>query len=282
MFLVLCLGALAVLTVPGSTATFSFDGRPIAVFDIEGMIVDSREFVSLLEEYARPEHVKAVVLRLNSPGGTVSASQEIYEAVRRFKAETSKKVVISMSSVAASGAYYIACAGDKIFANPGSITGSIGVIAEWYNYGELLQWAKVKSVVIKSGDLKDAGSPTRELTGEEHLYFQSLVSGMHDQFVAAVAEGRALEQDKVRQLADGRVYTGQEAKINGLIDELGTFQDALDAAAEMVGIAGKPKYVTPIKKKRSVLDLILGDMRALIGVNQDRSESHVRFNYLWR
>jgi len=222
------------------------------------------------------------VLRVNSPGGGVAASQEIYEAVKKVRTEGKKKVVVSMSSVGASGAYYVACAADKIFANPGTITGSIGVIAEWYNYGELLEWAKLKSVVFKSGDLKDAGSPTRPLTEKEKAYFQSLINNMFNQFVTAVATSRHMDEAIVRKLADGRVFTGQEARTNGLVDELGTLQDAIAAAAKMSGISGEPRLVTPPKKKLSVLDFLLGDYRSAVSLHPDRSESQIRFAYLWR
>jgi protease-4 len=187
-----------------------------------------------------------------------------------------------MGSVAASGGYYIACGADKIFANPGTITGSIGVIAEWYNYGDLLRWAKMENVVIKSGTFKDAGSGTRPLTDEEKVYFQSLISNMYNQFVSAVASSRKMQDEAVRKLADGRVYTGQEAKADGLVDELGTMQDAIDAAARMAGIEGEPKVLSRTRKRFTILDLLLGDSRSALSLSPDRSESHIRFQYLWR
>src|SRR5262249_53764926 len=153
---------------------------------------------------------------------------------------------------------------------------------EWYNYGELLKWAKTEPVVIKSGDLKDAGSPTRPLTPAERAYFQGLIDGMYGQFVAAVASGRKMDASRVRQLADGRVYTGQEAHAKGLVDEIGTFQDALAAAASMAQISGEPRLVAPPKRKVTVWDLLFGDSRTILSVSPDRSESHIRFEYLWR
>ena len=187
-----------------------------------------------------------------------------------------------MGSVAASGGYYVACAADKIFANPGTITGSIGVIAEWYNYGDLLRWAKLESVVIKSGAFKDAGSGTRPLTEEEKAYFQNLIGNMYDQFVSAVAGSRKMKEADVRKLADGRVYTGQEAKSDGLVDEIGTYQDAITEAAKLAGITGSPKVVSPAKKGFSILDLLLGDSRSALSLGPDRSEAHIRFEYLWK
>lgn len=282
IFVALSLLAFAFYFSDETSPSFSLSPNQVAVLDLQGIIFDSREFVEQLRDYGNRSSVKAVVLRINSPGGGVAASQEIYEAVKKFRTESRKKVVVSMSSVAASGAYYVACAADKIFANPGSITGSIGVIAEWYNYGDLLRWAKLESIVIKSGPLKDAGSPTRPLTEPEKVYFQSLIDNMFNQFVAAVAKGRKLDQAAVRKLADGRVYTGQEANANGLVDELGTFQDAVATAAKMAGIYGEPRLITPPKKKFSLLDVLLGDSRSPLSLNPDPSESHIRFQYLWR
>ncbi len=265
-----------------SSSSFSFSSNQIAVLDLEGIIFDAKDFNEQLKEYGNRSGVKAVVVRINSPGGGVAASQEMNDAIRKFRTESGKKVVVAMSSVAASGGYYVACAADRIFANPGTITGSIGVIAEWYNYGDLLRWAKMESVVIKSGPFKDAGSPTRPLTDAEKAYFQSLIANMFDQFVAAVAKGRKMDEAAVRKLADGRVFTGLEAKNNGLVDELGSFQDAVAAAARMAGIYGEPNLVTPPKKKFSILDVLLGDSRSPLSLNPDPSESHIRFEYLWR
>jgi protease IV len=281
-FFILCLVALAVLVSDTDSPGFSISSNQIASLELEGVITDSKEFVEQLKDYGNRSGVKAVVIRINSPGGGVVASQEIYEAIKKFRAESKKKVVVSMASVAASGGYYVACSSDKIFANPGTITGSIGVIAEWYNYGDLLQWAKMQNIVIKSGDLKDAGSSTRPLTEVEKAYFQSLINNMYAQFVTAVAGSRKMKEEDVRKLADGRVFTGQEAKANHLIDELGTFQDATAAAAKMAGITGEPRILNPLKKNFSILDVILGDARSALSLDRDRSESHIRFEYLWR
>ncbi len=265
-----------------SSSGLSFGSNQVALIEVEGIIVDSKEFTEQLKDFGSRSGVRAVVLHLNTPGGGVAASQEMYEAVRRFRAQSRKKVVASMSSVAASGGYYLACAADKIFANPGSITGSIGVISEWYNYGDLLRWAKLENVVFKSGPFKDSGSPSRPLTEAEKAYFQHLIDNMYGQFVSAVADGRKMDVRKVRELADGRVYTGLEARGNGLIDELGTLQDAIAAAGKMAGISGEPKIITPAKKSVSLLDLLLGDARTVLRLDSDRSESNIRFQYLWR
>ncbi len=282
VFLAVCLLALALYFSNETAPSLSFSTNQVAVLDLEGIIFDSSDFVDQLKEYGGRSGVKAVVIHVNSPGGGVAASQEIYDAVRKFRTTTGKKVVASLSSVGASGAYYVACATDRVFADPGTITGSIGVIAEWYNYGDLLRWAKMEDIVIKSGPLKDAGSPTRPLTEAEKAYFQGLINNMFSQFVDAVAKGRRMDEVAVRKLADGRVYTGAEAKANGLIDELGTLQDAEAAAARMAGIYGEPKIITPPKKKFSLLDALLGESHSTLSLNPDPSESHIRFQYLWR
>jgi protease IV len=266
----------------GGGSTFSFSGNQVAVIDLEGVISDAKEFADQLKETGGAPGVRAVVIRINSPGGGVAASQEIYEAIRKFRSAARKKVVISMSSVAASGGYYAACAGDRIFANPGSITGSIGVIVEWTNYGELLKWARLQEIVFKSGEFKDSGSPARPLTEPEKVYFQNLIESMYGQFIKDVAASRRMTEADVRKLADGRVFTGLEAKNNGLVDQLGTLQDAIDAAARMAGIVGEPRVVSPPKRKVTLLDLLLGDARSVLSLNRDRSESHIRFQYLWK
>jgi protease IV len=282
-FFILAVISLVVYFSDENSPSLSFSGSgQVAALEIEGVISDSREFIDQLKEYGNRSGVRSVVIRINSPGGGVAASQEIYEGIKKFRSESGKKVVVSMASVAASGGYYIACAADKIYANPGTITGSIGVIAEWYNYGDLLQWAKTQNVVIKSGPFKDAGSSTRPLTDEEKAYFQSLINNMYGQFVSAVAKSRNMKEDAVRKLADGRVYTGQEAKESGLIDQLGTYQDAITEAARIAGITGEPKLLHPAKKNSSLLEILLGNSRSVLSLSHDLSESHIRFEYLWR
>jgi protease IV len=281
IFFIFCLIALASFFSEESSG-LSFSADQVALLSLNGVIDDSKDFIDQLKEYGNRSGVRSVVIRINSPGGGVAASQEIYQAIKKFRSETKKKVVVSMASVAASGGYYAACAADRIFANPGTITGSIGVIAEWYNYGDLLKWAKIQSVIFKTGALKDAGSATRPLTDEEKVYFQSLIGNMYGQFVSSVASSRKMKEADVRKLADGRVYTGQEAKNNGLVDELGGYQDAIAAAAKMAGISGTPKIISPAKKSYSILDLLLGGNGSALALSSDRSESHIRFEYLWR
>jgi protease-4 len=192
-----------------------------------------------------------------------------------------------MGSVGASGGYYIACAADKIYANPGTITGSIGVIAEWVNYGNLLKWAQMQPEVIKSGEFKDVGSPTREITPKERAYLQHLINQMFEQFVSAVAEGRKdqLTREQIKLLSDGRVYTGEEALREKLIDGLGNYDAVLKATAELVGIKGEPQVVTPPKPRRgSILDLLSStDIGGLLTHNTLQAPgSTLQFEYLWK
>ncbi len=282
LFFAISLLALALYSPASKGPSFSLSGNQVAVIDLEGIILDSKDFAQNLKDYGGAPGVKAVVLRINSPGGGVAASQEMFDAVRKFRASTKKKVVVSMASGAASGAYYVACAADRIYANPGTITGSIGVIAEWYNYADLLKWAKLQDVVFKSGEFKDTGSPSRPLTDAERAYFQNLIQSMFGQFVKDVAASRRMSEVDVRKLADGRVYTGAEARSNGLIDDLGALQDVIAAAGKMAGIVGEPNVVTPPKKTISIYDLLFGDARSVLNLNPDRSESHIRFQYLWK
>jgi len=224
---------------------------------------------------------------MDTPGGGVAASQEIADQVKWLREEKGKKVVISMGSVGASGGYYIACAADKIYANPGTITGSIGVIAEWVNYGNLLKWAQMQPEVVKSGELKDVGSPTRAITPKEREYLQHLINQMFEQFVSAVAEGRKdhLTRDQIKVLSDGRVYTGEEALREKLIDVLGNYDAALKGTAELVGIKGEPQVVTPPKPRRgSILDLLTStEVGGILSSNTLQPPgSTLQFEYLWK
>ncbi|MEP7272796.1 MAG: signal peptide peptidase SppA, partial [Acidobacteriota bacterium] len=234
--LVLIVGALVMSEDGGFSG---LGGDRIAVIPIEGVIDDNmaKRVSRHLKQYGEDRGIKAILLRINSPGGGVSASQEIHREVKRVRDEHKKKVVVSMGSVAASGGYYIACPADRIFANPGTVTGSIGVIAEWINIKELATWAKIKPEVFKSGEFKDTGSPTKDLTPREREYFQGMVNELYNQFVVAVTEGRQghkeLNEEGVRKLADGRVFTGQAAVENGLVDEIGNYEDAVRQTARL-------------------------------------------------
>jgi protease-4 len=226
--------------------------------------------------------VKAILLHINSPGGGAAASQEIYHEVLRVRQEDHKKVVASIESVGASGAYYIASGCDKIYANDASVVGSIGVIMEWTNYGDLLRWAKLKNVVIHAGELKDAGDPSRDLTPKEEAYFQSLVDNMYGQFVHDVATGRHTTDEKIRPLATGQVWTGQQSLPLGLIDKVGGYRVALMETAKDVGISGEPNVVRPAKDKRGLLAL-LADGGEDLFPNPGQMLNHAPgFYFMWK
>lgn len=226
-------------------------GDRIALIRIEGVIADSKEVVEELRRYHRDDSIKAILIRIDSPGGAVVPSQEIYDEVKRIRDEGKKRIVTSMGTVAASGGYYIAAASEKIIANPGTLTGSIGVIMELVNVEGLLQKIGVEGTVIKSGENKDVGSPFRKMTEEERALLQNVMDDVHAQFIEAVAEGRSLKIETVRPYADGRVFTGRQAKEIGLVDELGNLQDAIQRTAELAGIEGEPQTVE--KQERSTL-----------------------------
>jgi len=229
----------------GGVRHFAF-GDKIGVVEIKGVIVQSSEIIEEIRQYEEDDGVKAILLRIDSPGGGVGPSQEIYREVMKVKSK--KKVLTSMGSVAASGGYYIACASDLIVANPGTITGSIGVLMEFTNIEELFKKIGIKGVVLKSGKHKDIGSPLREMTPEDKKIVQGVIDNVQQQFVQAVAEGRRLDRAKVSEIADGRILTGEQAKQLGLVDQLGNLQDAIDTAAKLVGIEGRPHVLYPRKR----------------------------------
>lgn len=258
-------------------------GDKIAVVDLEGVIIDPKIVVGHLKRYADDDSIKAIILHVNTPGGGAAASQEIYQAVKRIRDKKKKRIVASIETVGASGGYYVASATDKIYANPASIVGSIGVIAQWYNYGELVHWAKMKDITIKTGEFKDTGSATRDLTPAERVYLQALIDDMYSQFINAVAEGRKLKPEEVRALADGKVWTGAQAMPLKLVDQLTDFQGAVDDTAKAVGISGEPTLVRPQKERRTLLDVLSGnDLADLIPTRAKLLETHVGFYYLWK
>ena len=242
------------------TAGFGF-GEKIAVVEIKGVITQSSGIIEEIHQYEDDEGVKAIILRIDSPGGGVGPSQEIHREILKVKSK--KKVVTSMGSVAASGGYYVACASDLIIANPGTITGSIGVLMEFTNIEELFKKIGIKGVVLKSGEHKDIGSPFREMTPEEKKIIQEVIDNVHQQFIQAVAQGRRLERAKVAEIADGRILTGEQAKQLGLVDQIGNLQDAIDTVAKMVGIKGKPTVLYP-KKRFSLLELLVRETASTI------------------
>ena len=254
----------------------------IQVVDLDGELVESRPILDQLKRYEDSNSVKAILLNIDSPGGGVAVSQEIYTEIKRLRDKKDKVVIAYLSSTGASGAYYVACAANKIVANPGTIVGSIGVIAEWVNYADLMQWAKLKDIVFKTGEFKDTGSPSRALTENEKKYFQGLIDDMYVQFVEAVASGRKLDLPEVRSLADGRVFTGRDAKARKLIDEIGNFQDAVDLTAKLAGISGKPRLIRLSRRRVTLLDVLTTDLSRFVPFNGQSMKSQIKFQYIWK
>jgi protease-4 len=202
--------------------------------------------------------------------------------VKRIHDAKKKRIVASIETVGASGAYYVASASDKIYADKGSIVGSIGVIAQWVNYGELLRWAKLKDITLKAGEFKDTGNPAREMTPSEHEYLQSLIDNMHTQFIQAVADGRKAKEADIRSIANGKVWTGEQAFSMKLVDQIADFEEAVKDTAKSVGIKGEPSLVYPPKTRRSGLDLIFGDVSDYLPTREKVLEQQVGFYYLWK
>lgn len=269
-------------SVTGGDSGFGLSGDRIAVIDISGVILSPETVDSQLRKFGDDSSVKAIILHINSPGGGAAASQEIYHEVLRVRQENHKKVIASIESVGASGAYYIASACDKIYANDASVVGSIGVIMEWTNYGDLLRWAKLKNVVIHAGELKDAGDPSRDLTPKETAYFQSLVDNMYTQFVHDVATGRHTTDEKITPLATGQVWTGQQSLPLGLIDKVGGYRVALMETAKAVGISGEPSVIRPAKNKRGLIAMFTDDGEDLFP-NPSQLLNHAPgFYFMWK
>jgi protease-4 len=265
----------------GTDAGMSFGDR-IGVVDLDGVILSPQPVVGQLKKFADDSSIKAIILHVNSPGGGVAASEEIYREVKRIHDEKKKRVVVSIETVGASGAYYVASASDKIYADNGSIVGSIGVIAQWVNYGDLLKWAKLKDVVLKTGEFKDTGNPARDLTPSEQAYMQSLIDNMFGQFVQAVADGRGMKVADVKSIANGKVWTGEQAMSMKLIDGVGDFETAVEDTAKSVGIKGEPTLVRPDRDRKTLMDLLLGDVSQFLPGREKMLEQQVGFYYLWK
>jgi protease-4 len=281
---VLAVFSLVYLALHSGTTTTGFDGfgDRIGVVDLDGVILSPQPVVGQLKKFGDDSSIKAIILHINSPGGGVAASEEIYREVKRIRSEKKKRIVVSIESVGASGAYYVASASDKIFADQGSIVGSIGVIAQWVNYGDLLKWAKLKDVVIKTGEFKDTGNPARDLTPAEQAYMQALIDNMFGQFIKAVSDGRGLKFDDVQSIANGKVWTGEQALSMKLIDQVGDFEAAVADTAKSVGIKGEPTLVHPEKDRKTLLDLLTGDVSQYLPTQEKMLEQHVGFYYLWK
>ena len=261
---------------------FSGFGPKIAVVELDGVIFAPKQVVPQLKKFADDDSIKAIIIHVNSPGGGVAASEEIYREVKRIRDEKKKRIVASIETVGASGAYYVASATNKIYADKGSIVGSIGVIAEWANYGELLRWAKINPITMKAGEFKDTGSPTREMTPAEREYMQALIDNMHTQFIQAVAEGRHVKEEDIRAIANGKVWTGEQALDLKLVDQLTDFEGAVKDTARAVNISGEPTLVYPPKEKRTGLDLLFGDVSQWLPTREKLLEHQMGFYYLWK
>ena len=261
--------------VPASHISF---GKKIGVITINGAILSSQPTVSEIIKFRKDKGIKAIVMRINSPGGGVVPSQEIYEELR--KTTKSKKVVVSMGSVAASGGFYIAAAADKVVANPGTITGSIGVIMEFVHLKELLEKIGVSLYVLKSGEFKDMGSPQRKLTERDKEILNRVIADTQKQFVRAVARGRHLSEEEVGKIADGRVFSGERAKELGLVDSLGNFQDAVELAKKLTGIKGDVTLVYPKKRGTNFWDLFFDSASKSIVKWLQKTQANVM--YTWR
>lgn len=264
IIIILAIGACAILLVLLGIVIVvnppSEIGPKVAVIEITGTIIKSDSIIEQIHRYRDNPSVKSIVLRINSPGGAVVPTQEIYSELGKLKAKSGKKIVASMGTTAASGGYYIACAADEIFANPGTLTGSIGVIMQIITAEGILKKVGVGSEVIKSGKFKDTGSPTRSMTDEERAILQETIDDVHAQFVDAVFGGRknkGLTREEIVELANGRIFSGQQAFEKKLVDELGDLQDAIKRAGELGGIKGEPKVVK-YKQRKSLMEQILG------------------------
>ncbi len=235
----------------------------VACVELYGPILNSKDIVRQLKKYRKNKSIDAVVLRIESPGGAIGASQEIYEEVKKTR-ESGKIIVASMGNVAASGGYYVACGADKIVANPGTVTGSIGVIAEFFNISELADKFGLKFETVKSGKFKDSGSPFRTLTNEERKYFQKLIDDSFQQFVEVVHKEREIDKEKLLKIADGRIFTGQQAKELNLVDELGSYEDAISLSIKMAGISEDARIIREKRKIFNIFDILFGDIEETI------------------
>ena len=256
---------IAIETLLGERVTLPSYGAHVGLLRVEGVIVDSRQLIEDLKTMEKDGAIKAVVLRIDSPGGGVAASQEIYDYIVGFKERTSLPIVVSMGAVAASGGYYVACPADSIIANPGTLTGSIGVLMSFPSIEELLAKIGVSMNVVKSGEFKDVGSWSRTMTDGERALLQTTIDDIQSQFVEAVSAGRGMDESAVRSIADGRILSGRQALELGLVDRLGTLEDAVATAGRMGGITGEPPVREPVRLRRLTLrDLLTGTLSRLV------------------
>lgn len=272
------LGTILVLMWMWGDTTLALGDR-VAVVEILGVIETSDQIIAQIEEFRDDDAIKAIVLRIDSPGGGVAPSQEIHAEV--VKAAELKPIVVSMGAVAASGGYYIAAPAQQIVANPGTITGSIGVIMEFTSFQQLLEKIGLQNQVVKSAEHKDIGSPLRPMSEQDRKILQSMIDDVHEQFVAAVVAGRKLDVKQVRSLADGRILSGRQAQAAGLVDELGNLQDAIRLAAELGGIEGKPEVVYPSRPASGLLAYIVEEAASSFRKGIQGNMHGAGLRYLW-
>ena len=246
----------AVISKVDPQANIQIKKDSILVMDLEGIILDTKDFLEDLTKYSRKKQVKGVLIRVNSPGGAVGPSQEIYSELKRIREELQKPVVASVMTMAASGGYYAAVAADQIVTNPGTLMGSIGVIMQFANLKDLYKWAKMERYVIKTGDYKDSGADYRDMRSDERELFNDMLNEVHLQFKTAVMNGRKLSKDVVEKYSDGRVFTGESAVKLGFADQLGTYEDALRIVGELSGLGSEPEVFKPPKRRPDFFEVL--------------------------
>ena len=269
---------IAVLMVAFGADTSRLNEPSIGVVEVDGSIMESEEVVQQLRDFEEEEQIRGVIVRVNSPGGAVAPSQEIYQAVRRLGEE--KPVVVSMGTVAASGGYYVACGGEKIFANSGTITGSIGVITQFFNVERLVERVDLEVHTVKSGEYKDAGSPFRPFEPQDEAIFSEMVFDIHDQFVEDIAECRDLDRSQVAQVADGRVFTGRQAVDLELVDEIGSLRDAVDYLSAELGLDDPPLVYPPEERLGFFSELFSVAIDSSITEAKDQTRPRIKYEYV--
>jgi protease-4 len=285
-----CVGLLFIIVVAISIwglskqdglSSFSSSSGRVALVEISGVIGDSEDIIRQLKKYDKDNSVKAIVLRIDSPGGSVAPSQEIYNQVLKIK-DGGKPVVVSMGSTAASGGYYIACAGDTLLANPGTLTGSIGVIIDFLTFQGLMEKVGIQHEVVKSGELKDVGNYSRQMTEKERAMMQSAINDVYNQFVEAVSESRNIDIDQVEEIADGSIFTGNQALELGLVDKLGGLEDAIALAGKMGGLGENPKVVREYARRPMLIDYLTQKFMGVLGVDLPKIAAGPSFQYICR
>ncbi len=259
-------------------------GGNIGIVEVFGAINETsgRRTIEQLEKWADDKSIHAIVVHVNSPGGGVAISQEIYDTMNRIREETDKPIVVSMASVAASGGYYISCAADRVVANPGTITGSIGVIFQFNTFGKLMDKVGIGTETIKSGELKDVGNPSRPMTKKEELMLRSVVMDSYEQFIGVVAEGRGKDPEEIYPLADGSIYTGLQAYNLGLVDTLGGLREAVNIAADLAGLDSEPEVVRFYERKQVSLFDLMGSFGKMVNNSIEHRFTEPQLMYLFQ